>query len=132
MVAESVSRTFWAVLRRSADPADDEGSRLALLVAHGGDAPPPRLLIPIPADDGDDLYELEDATHWPVVATYMWICATRGVPALGGHDGVTGSGEDDELLGCSGHRDVAIDRPFDAGTERLRFDQYDQVELEAL
>src|SRR5580704_15346954 len=44
----------------------------------------------------------------------------------------SGTGEDDQLLGCSGHRDVTVDRPLDAQTERLRVDEDDEVELEAL
>ena len=40
--------------------------------------------------------------------------------------------QDDELLGRPGHRDVAVDGPFDAVAERVRVDQDDQVELEAL
>lgn len=34
------------------------------------------------------------------------------------------------MLGGSGHRDVAVDRPFDAGSERGRVDEHHQVELE--
>ena len=36
------------------------------------------------------------------------------------------------MLGRSGHRDIAVDRSFDALAERLWVDEYDQVELEAL
>ena len=42
------------------------------------------------------------------------------------------AGEDDQLLRRAGHRDVAVDRSFDAVTERLRVDEDDQVELESL
>ena len=44
----------------------------------------------------------------------------------------SGAGEDDESLGRSGHRDIAVDRSFDARAERLRVDEDDQVELEPL
>jgi hypothetical protein len=44
----------------------------------------------------------------------------------------SGTREDDELLGRSGHRDIAVDRSFDAVAERLRVDEDDQVELEPL
>ena len=44
----------------------------------------------------------------------------------------SGAREDDELLGRPGHRDVAVDRSFDARAERLRVDEDDQVELEPL
>src|SRR5829696_947530 len=40
--------------------------------------------------------------------------------------------EDDELLGRSGHRDIAVDRSFEVLTERFRVDDDDQVELEPL
>ena len=40
--------------------------------------------------------------------------------------------QDDEALGRPGHRDVAVDGPLDAVAERVRVDQDDQVELEAL
>src|SRR5580658_6864030 len=42
------------------------------------------------------------------------------------------AGEDDELLGRPGHRDVAVDRSLDALAERLWVDEDDQVELEPL
>src|SRR3954447_646009 len=42
----------------------------------------------------------------------------------------SGAREDDESLGRSGHRDIAVDRSFDARAERLWVDQDDQVELE--
>ena len=32
----------------------------------------------------------------------------------------SGAGEDDELLGRPGHRDIAVDRPFDAAAESLQ------------
>src|SRR5215472_10638409 len=41
-----------------------------------------------------------------------------------------GADKDDELLGGSGHRDVAVDRSFDALAKRLWVDEDDQVELE--
>jgi hypothetical protein len=44
----------------------------------------------------------------------------------------SGPGEDDEPLGGPGHRDIVVDRPFDALAERRRVDQDDQVELEPL
>ena len=44
----------------------------------------------------------------------------------------SGARQDDESLGRSGHRDVAVDRSFDALAKRLRVDQDDQVELEPL
>ena len=44
----------------------------------------------------------------------------------------SGAREDDELLGRSGHRDIAVDRSFDALAERLWVDEDDQVELEPL
>src|SRR5215510_14807283 len=44
----------------------------------------------------------------------------------------SGAREDDESLGRSGHRDVAIDRSFDALAKRLRVDEDHQVELEPL
>jgi hypothetical protein len=44
----------------------------------------------------------------------------------------SGAREDDELLGRSGHRDIVVDRSFDALAERLRVDEDDQVELESL
>src|SRR6266700_2686571 len=44
----------------------------------------------------------------------------------------SGGCEDDKLLGRSGHRDIAVDRSFDAPAERLRVDEDDQVELEPL
>src|SRR5512146_2741668 len=40
--------------------------------------------------------------------------------------------EDDESLGRSGHRDVAVHGPLDALAERVGFDEDHQVELEAL
>ena len=43
-----------------------------------------------------------------------------------------GAGKDDELPGGSGHRDVAVDRSFDALAKRLWVDEDDQVELEPL
>jgi len=49
-----------------------------------------------------------------------------------GCSGRTRAGEDDEPLGRPGHRDVAVDRALDARAERLRVDQDDQVELQAL
>src|SRR5262252_7759945 len=51
----------------------------------------------------------------------------RDVPRL-----ASGAREDDELLGRPGHRDVAVDRSFDALAERLWVDEDDQVELEPL
>src|SRR5260370_31205819 len=42
----------------------------------------------------------------------------------------SGAGEDDELLSRPGHRDIAVDRSFDARAERLRVDEDDKVELE--
>src|SRR3954470_602654 len=44
----------------------------------------------------------------------------------------SGAREDDESLGRSGHRDITVDRSFDARAERLWVDQDDQVELEPL
>ena len=44
----------------------------------------------------------------------------------------SGAGEDDELLGRPGHRDIAVDCSFDTLAERLRVDEDDQVELEPL
>jgi hypothetical protein len=44
----------------------------------------------------------------------------------------SGAREDDESLGRSGHRDIAVDRSFDALAERLWVDEDDQVELEPL
>src|SRR5260370_24673814 len=44
----------------------------------------------------------------------------------------SGDREDDELLGRPGHRDIAVDRSFDALAERLWVDEDDQVELEPL
>src|SRR5258708_39281281 len=44
----------------------------------------------------------------------------------------SGAREDDKFLGRSAHRDIAINRSFDARTERLRVYEDDQVELEAL
>jgi hypothetical protein len=44
----------------------------------------------------------------------------------------SGAGEDDESLGRSAHRDVAVDRSFDALAKRLWVDEDDQVELEPL
>src|SRR5258707_5895792 len=44
----------------------------------------------------------------------------------------SGAREDDELLGRSGHRDIAVDRSFDTRAERLWVDEDDQVELEPL
>jgi hypothetical protein len=44
----------------------------------------------------------------------------------------SGAREDDELLGRSGHRDIAVDRSFDALAECLWVDEDDQVELEPL
>src|SRR5664280_189733 len=44
----------------------------------------------------------------------------------------SGACEDDELLGRSGHRDIAVDRSFDAVAERRWVDEDDQVELESL
>jgi hypothetical protein len=38
---------------------------------------------------------------------------------------MSGAGEDDELLGGTGHRDVAVDRSFDTHAERLRVDEDD-------
>ena len=43
-----------------------------------------------------------------------------------------GAAQDDQSLGRSGHGDVPVDTPLDAGAERLRIDQHDQVELESL
>ena len=43
-----------------------------------------------------------------------------------------GPRQDDELLGRPGHRDVAVDGALDAGAERLRVDEDDQVELQTL
>jgi hypothetical protein len=50
---------------------------------------------------------------------------------------LSGAREDDELLGRPGHRDIAVDRSFDAPVldvtaERLWVDEDDQVELEPL
>jgi hypothetical protein len=45
---------------------------------------------------------------------------------------ISGAREDDELLGRSRHRDIAVDRSFDALAERLWVDEDDQVELESL
>ena len=42
-----------------------------------------------------------------------------------------GDGEDDELSGRPGHRDVAIHRVLDARAEVLRVDEGDEVELKA-
>jgi hypothetical protein len=50
----------------------------------------------------------------------------RGTPPT------SGAREDDELLGRSGHRDIAVYRSFDALAERLWVDEDDQVELEPL
>ena len=44
---------------------------------------------------------------------------------------MSGARKDDELLGRPGHRDIAVDRSFDALTERLWVDEDDQVELES-
>src|SRR5258705_13156865 len=44
----------------------------------------------------------------------------------------SGAREDDESLGRSGHRDIAVDRSIDALAERLWVDEDDQVELEPL
>jgi hypothetical protein len=44
----------------------------------------------------------------------------------------SGAREDDESLGRSGHRDIAVDRSSDALAERLWVDEDDQVELEPL
>src|SRR5439155_9475348 len=44
----------------------------------------------------------------------------------------SGARQNDELLGRSGHRDIAVDRSFDAFAERLWVDEDDQVELEPL
>ncbi len=43
---------------------------------------------------------------------------------------MSGTREDDESLGCSGHCDIAVDRSFDARAERLWVDEDGQVELE--
>src|SRR3954454_24571312 len=40
--------------------------------------------------------------------------------------------QDDQLLGRSGHRDIAVYGAFDARTERLGIDEDDQIELEPL
>src|SRR5436305_13801482 len=45
---------------------------------------------------------------------------------------LSGAGEDDQLLGRSGHRHIAVDRPFDALAERVGGDEDDQAELEPL
>src|SRR4051794_33094861 len=45
---------------------------------------------------------------------------------------MSGTREDDELPGRSGHRDITVDGSFDALAERLRIDDDDQVELEPL
>src|SRR5260370_21660774 len=42
----------------------------------------------------------------------------------------SGGREDDELLSRPGHRDIAVDRSFDARAERFPVDEDDQVELE--
>ena len=42
------------------------------------------------------------------------------------------AGQHDQPLGRPGHRDVAVDGTLDAGAERLRVDEDDQVELETL
>src|SRR5260370_3721590 len=42
----------------------------------------------------------------------------------------SGAREDDELLSRPGHRDIAVDRSFDARAERFRVDEADKVELE--
>jgi hypothetical protein len=47
---------------------------------------------------------------------------------------MSGARKDDELLGRAGHRDIAVDRSFDACSddacsERVWVDQYDEVEL---
>src|SRR5690348_8975231 len=40
--------------------------------------------------------------------------------------------EDDELLGCPCHGDIAVDSPLDAGAEAFWVDEDDEVELKAL
>jgi hypothetical protein len=42
------------------------------------------------------------------------------------------AGEDDELLGRPGHRDVAVDYSFDAGAGCFWVDEDDQVEFKSL
>src|SRR5215471_11215803 len=44
----------------------------------------------------------------------------------------SGSREDDELLSRPGHRDIAVDRAFDARSELFWGNENDQVELEPL
>src|SRR4249920_1833685 len=56
-------------------------------------------------------------------------CDAAPVPCPGR---LSGAGEDDELLGRAGHRDIAVDGSFDAYSERVRVDEDDEVELEAL
>src|SRR5437868_445941 len=64
-------------------------------------------------------------TACSVMATLLLIVASDDWPA-------SGAREDHQLLGRPGHRDVAVDRSFDARAERLRVDEDDQVELEPL
>src|SRR5207253_7995997 len=64
-------------------------------------------------------------TACSVMATLLLIVASDDWPA-------SGAREDHQLLGRPGHRDVAVDRSFDARAERLWVDEDDQVELEPL
>src|SRR6266568_7826091 len=61
----------------------------------------------------------------PAIVAELGTSSTRSWPT-------SGAREDDELLGRSGHRDIAVDRSFDAHAERLWVDEDDQVELEPL
>jgi hypothetical protein len=50
---------------------------------------------------------------------------------------LSGARKDDKLLGRAGHRDIAVDAPFDACSDggfskRFWVDEDDEVELEAL
>jgi hypothetical protein len=70
------------------------------------------------------------ASEYILVVLFAFEWGERGL--LSTTEPTSGAREDDELLGRPGHRDVAVDRSFDASAERLWVDEDDQVELEPL
>ncbi len=74
---------------------------------------------------GPPLHALEGDVVIPHGGLRAGACSTR-------HRTTSGAREDDESPGRAGHRDVAVDRSFDALAERLWVDEDDQVELKPL
>jgi len=61
---------FTAILREGPNACGDQ----FLVLTHEGIHPPKRLRVParLVEEDAVDVYELVDASHWPMAATYSY------------------------------------------------------------